>query len=187
MIMTREQLISIFPEISFIKTEDLKNKVIEVWLKALEIANWENVYDIPFSVDLPKDIANMVKHIRAVTNYSLKTAEVMNNLYNYNLNMDHVIAGGLLHDVSKAVEFSAKGSRTDMGNSIAHGVYGVHLCINAGLPLEVIHIVASHSKRMDIPTKSIEAIIVRRCDNVDADSIHNFFNDAGKRTSKEGS
>lgn len=178
--MNREKIMHMLPEIKGIRNEDLKNKVIEVWLKAIELTNWENVEDIPFNYEIPKENATLVKHIRAVTNYSLKMAEIMNNFYNYNVNEDYVIAGALIHDVSKMIEYSVKGGKSNIGNLIPHGAYGVHLCIELGLPPEVTHIVASHTKKMNMPTKSIEAIIVHHCDFADANSIalkngHDFF------------
>ncbi len=178
--MKRDKIIETFPEINAIKNQDLRNKVIEVWLNALEGARWERVEEIPFHFEIPKSNANLAKHIRAVTRYCMKTAEIMNEIYDFNINQDYLIAGALLHDVSKVIEYRVEGGKSNIGNSITHGAYGVHLCLEVGLPVEVTHIVASHTNKMGMQTKSVEAIIVHRCDFIDADSIalqngHDFF------------
>ncbi len=169
--MVRENLLRALPEIDSIKSVDLREKVIEVWKRGLEVNKWDQVESIPFTLEIPTSRVNLVKHTRAVTNHSVKMAEIMNEVYDYNVNMDFVIAGALLHDVCKIVEYSALGGKTPIGNYTTHGVYGVHLCVDVGMPVEVTHIVASHTKRMGMTHKTIEAIIVHYCDLGDAQGV----------------
>jgi putative nucleotidyltransferase with HDIG domain len=177
---TRERIIKTFPEMAQIKNEDLRARVIEVWQRALETNKWDYLEDIPFHPEIPKDRANLVRHLRAVTTHCMKMAETMKDIYGYKINTDFVIAGGLLHDVCKAGEYNPKGSKSPIGSYLTHGVYGVHLCLEVGMPVEVTHIVASHTKKMGMPPKTIEAIIIHYCDLGDAQSIalqndHDFF------------
>ena len=169
--MTSDKIVRTFPEIEGIKSEDLKGKVIKIWQRAIDIGKWDDIEDIPFYPKIPKDTVNLVKHLRAVTNHSLKMAEIMNSFYSYNVNTDFVIAGALLHDVCKAVEYSSKGGKAAIGDLTTHGTYGVHLCLEVGMPVEVTHIVASHTKKMGLTPKIIEAIIVHYCDIGDAQAI----------------
>jgi putative nucleotidyltransferase with HDIG domain len=167
------QFFEIFPELELIESEVLREKVVKVWQTALDRSEWgKNIEAIPLFINIPKEKINLVSHTRAVTNYSLDLAELMNRHRGYNVNKDFLLAGALLHDVAKVVEYSVNGGKTAMGNSLTHGIYGVHLCIEAELPVEVIHIVASHTNKMGMPTKSIEAIIVHHCDAADAATIH---------------
>jgi putative nucleotidyltransferase with HDIG domain len=167
---TREQVTALFPSIENISNNSIKEKVIEVWYKALHNSNWQNISEIPFYPGIPTTSANLIKHTCCVADFSKKAAESLRVANNYEINMDYVIAGALLHDVSKAVEYDGEG-QTKLGSYIAHGVYSVALCLEANLPLEVVHIVASHTKQMKVPVKTLEALIVHYCDHLDANCI----------------
>ena len=169
--MIHDEIIKTLPEINFIKNAPLKEKVIEVWKRAVDLGKWDDIENIPFYPKISKDVVNLVKHTRAVTNHCLKVAEIMNDIYSYDVNIDYVVAGGLLHDVCKAVEYSVLGGRSAIGDLTTHGTYGVHLCLEVDMPVEVTHIVASHTKKMGLNPKIIEAIIVHYCDIGDAQGI----------------
>jgi putative nucleotidyltransferase with HDIG domain len=165
--------LEIFPELKLIESDVLRNKVRKAWQAALDRSEWgKAIEDIPLFIHIPKEKINLVGHTRAVTSYSLGLAESMNRYRGYPINKDYLLAGALLHDVAKVVEYSVNGGKTAIGNSLTHGIFGVHLCIEAGLPVEVVHIVASHTTKMGMPAKSIEAIIVHHCDAADAGTIH---------------
>jgi 23S rRNA maturation-related 3'-5' exoribonuclease YhaM len=87
-----------------------------------------------------------------------------------------VIAGALVHDVSKLYEFDGM-DQTDVGRLLGHPHYGVHIVSQAGLPVEVAHIVLSHTRRTTIDPATIEAEIVRRADETAASAIRNRASD----------
>jgi hypothetical protein len=69
--------------------------------------------------------------------------------------------------VWKVLEFEkADGSYVKgyYGKMLRHPFSGVWICSQAGLPVEVLHIVAVHSKEGDGGHRSIEANIIFHCD-----------------------
>jgi putative nucleotidyltransferase with HDIG domain len=169
--ITRDKIIEVFPEIKEINNVEIKEKVIQVWERALDINPWDDIEKIPFTASLTKDIVTLVNHTRAVTNHAMNMSGIIKKFYGHSINTDFVIAGAILHDVCKVVELSTSGGKSTMGNYTTHGVYGVHLCLAVGMPEEVTHIVASHTKQLGMPPKTIEAVIVHYCDNGDAQVI----------------
>ncbi len=64
-------------------------------------------------------------------------------------------AGGLLHDIGKAVDFETEGT---------HASIGAELCRRHGVPEAVVHCVAAHHHEVE-PT-SIEAVIIEAADAI---------------------
>ena len=91
------------------------------------------------------------------------------------INRDVLIAGALLADVGKPLEYEkdAQGNvkKGHYGDMLRHPFSGVALCYKHGLPPEVMHMVATHSFEGDPPkvTRSIESIIFHHADFVDFD------------------
>jgi putative nucleotidyltransferase with HDIG domain len=88
------------------------------------------------------------------------------------MNMDFVIAGGLVHDVGKLLEYEKKGKKyvkSSYGKLIRHPVSGYALALESGLPVEVAHIVAAHSVEGEKVERSNEAILINHCDFIDFD------------------
>ena len=89
------------------------------------------------------------------------------------VNHDHLVAGALLADVGKPLEYDkdAKGNvvKGHFGEMLRHPFSGVALCHMHGVPPEVMHIVATHSHEGDTVQRSIESIIFHHADFVDFD------------------
>lgn len=84
--------------------------------------------------------------------------------------MDTVIAGSLIHDVSKLAEFDGMDG-TDIFQLLGHPYYGVHIATRAGLGSEYANIILSHTNRTNVEPATIEAALVKRADEVAADAI----------------
>jgi len=85
---------------------------------------------------------------------------------------DHLIAGALLADVGKPLEYAKKDGKVVKGRAgelLRHPFSGVGLCYKHGLPDEVMHIVAAHSKEGDHVQRTIECIIFHHADFIDFD------------------
>lgn len=171
-----DNIISILPEINIISDLSIREKVIEAWVKVLIGTDWGNPQNIPFHPGHKLHSVSLIAHIRNVTRCCVKIAEVIKETYDYEIKMDYLIAGSLLHDISEAVEYSNKGGLTELGGLIPHGAYGIHLALMVGLPDAVIHIIAAHTNVLKNQAKSIEAVIVHHADYMDAD-IHALIND----------
>jgi len=173
----RNDIQAFFPELKQIADTALRDKVIDVWVDALTAGGWtiEELKRIPFTL-LAGDIdIRFLEHVRTCARMSIAIHDVLIAAYGDRvpLNRDHLIAGALLADVGKPIEYvkgpdgtPVKGRRGDL---LRHPFSGVGLCWKHGLPDEVMHIVATHSKEGDHVQRTIESIIFHHADFVDFD------------------
>jgi putative nucleotidyltransferase with HDIG domain len=85
----------------------------------------------------------------------------------YKINFDWLVAGGLLHDVGKLVEIekSAEGYRKSYsGECMRHPISGAIAVAKAGLPEEIVNIVACHAKEGEGRPQRIETILIHQID-----------------------
>ena len=167
----KEDLLKFIPEFNLIKNSDLKEKVLKVWEIALAAGEWEvsDLQRMPFTLLIESCPCNMIEHIRGVVNVSIGAAKALQSVYEdkVKINEDYLIAGALLHDIGKLVEYkeeSGKFTQSNLGKLVRHPISGVGLCYNQGIPEEVMHIIASHSWEGDRSKRTPEAIIVHHAD-----------------------
>ena len=85
------------------------------------------------------------------------------------IDMDILIAGAILIDVGKLMEYEIKDgklSTSSAGKVLRHPFSGVAIADRFGLPPEVQHIIATHSKEGDLGMRTVESIIVHHADFV---------------------
>jgi putative nucleotidyltransferase with HDIG domain len=153
-----------FPMIDEIKDEDLKERVARVWEMAMQQGGWDTLENIPFTLLIP-NAGGFVEHVCRVTKMAMRIAKEKGDV-----NHDFLIAGALLHDVGKLLEYKKEGKKvvkSDHGRRLRHPVSGAMLAMKEGLPIEVIHIIAAHSKEGEFVSRTKEAIIVHHCDFID--------------------
>ena len=175
--MMRKDIKTLFPELEQIGDAGLREKVIDVWVDSLTTGGWtvEELKHVPFTL-LAGDIdIRFLEHVRTCGRMSIAIYDVLKDAYGDRvpLNKDHLIAGALLADVGKPIEYvkgpdgkPAKGRRGDM---LRHPFSGVGMCWKHGLPDEVMHMVATHSKEGDHVQRTLESIIFHHADFVDFD------------------
>jgi putative nucleotidyltransferase with HDIG domain len=167
----------LFPEIDNIRDKRLKEKVLKVWDKAMEMGKWkeEELNKIPFTLLLPHTKISIIEHTRAVTQCSLKIADFIESFYqDIKINRDYLIAGCLLHDVGKLLEYEKTEDgfrKSRIGKLLRHPVMGANLASEFGIPLEVLHIIYTHSKEGDIYERTMESIIVHHSDFINFESL----------------
>lgn len=152
-------------ELSWIKDPDLKNKVIEVWLMAADMGGWRNLGDVPFTL-LIENSGKLIDHTKRITNL----AKVVYDQRSETINLDFLIAGALLHDVGKLLEYKCVDGRyvkSEYGERFRHPVSGALLAKQFDLPDEVILIIYAHSHEGDKLKRTPEAVIVNHCDFID--------------------
>lgn len=162
--MNKKYIEKIFPEIKKIKQSSIRKGVIDAWILGIKKGHWKRINDIPFTL-LIKTKKTLIEHTRMVTSMAMAIASKR-----HDLNMDFVIAGGLVHDIGKLLEYKKKGRKfikSNYGELVRHPVSGYGLAIEAGLPLEVAHIVAAHSVEGEKAKRSNEAILINHCDFID--------------------
>lgn len=171
----REQLLTLIPEFNEIKDESLREKVVNCWLDAMERGGWtlETLAKIPFSLLIEGLDISFVEHVRACAKMSFGVHDILIDHYGekIELNRDYLIAGALIADVGKLLEYkpdAEKGAaKAEHGNHLRHPFSSVGLGWKQELPDEVLHIAAVHSKEGAGFKRSSEAIIFHHADFID--------------------
>ena len=167
----KKDLLKFIPEFNLIKDSDLKEKVLKIWNIALAAGGWQvsDLQRMPFTLLIESCPCNMIEHIRGVVNVSIGAAKALQNVYKgkVKINEDYLIAGALLHDIGKLVEYKEENGKfiqSNLGKLVRHPVSGVGLCYSQEIPEEIMHIIASHSWEGDRSKRTPEAIIVHHAD-----------------------
>ena len=173
-----KQLETLLPELQLIKDKALRELTAKVWAEAMKRAGWtiKDLADMPFTLLIKHTNVNLITHTRAVTLSALKIAEVMTAEYGgkISIHLDHLLSGAILHDVGKLFEYrreDGKFVKSREGELLRYPISGVAFAFAYGLPQEVIHIIAAHSKEGDGSRRTIEAIIVNHSDFVNFDAL----------------
>ncbi len=176
-----DQIATLLPEINDIKDRALRDKVAAVWDEAITTGcggkgwTFDELRAIPFTL-LAGDIdLRFVEHLRSCARQCMAIADVLQNIFGDRIpiHRDHLLAGSLLADVGKPLEFdkNAQGKviKGHYGDMLRHPFSGVAMCYKHGIPAEVMHIVATHSHEGDKVERSIESIIFHHADFIDFD------------------
>jgi putative nucleotidyltransferase with HDIG domain len=173
-----EQVIELIPEIKMIKDEELKNKVAAVWADAIDLGGWEagDLDNIPFTLLIQDCKFSLLHHTRAVTRTAVSIAENLKASYGdaVTIDMDILLAGSVLHDVGKVLEYVREGGavvKSHDGKLLRHPFSGQGLAYKHGLPFEVLHMIAYHSKEGDLGKRTNEAIIIHHADFVNFEPL----------------
>lgn len=162
----------VFPQLGLIIDHTLREKTATCWLEALRRGGWEvaDVEVIPFTLQFPRCGISLASHTRCVTDCAISMADNFARHYREKLPIRHdlLIAGALLHDVGKCLEFerTTEGSFvvSIRGRLLRHPLSGAALASEIGLPYEVQHIIAVHSREGDGGYRSPEAWLVHFAD-----------------------
>ena len=166
-----KQIEEVLPEAALIEDKELRQRTVKAWEIALGAAGLtaEALEEMPFSLLARGCGITLAEHIRTVTKSAIALADTMQAAYGDGAKIDRdlVIVGGLVHDIGKILEYEkTDGGYTKgrYGRLLRHPFSGVWVCAQAGLPPEVMHIVAVHSKEGDGGYRSVEATIIYHCD-----------------------
>jgi len=166
-----------FPEANKITDEHLRELTRVCWEETMRRGGftYETLLSVPFTLLVETDIS-LLEHTQAIVKSSLGIAKAMQEVYKDKLpiNLDYLISGAILHDVGKMLEYekAEDGYRfTRFGRMYRHPFSGSALAREFGLPLEVIHIIATHAKEGDGRRRTPEAIIVNKADFANFESV----------------
>ncbi|MGC9365116.1 MAG: HDIG domain-containing metalloprotein [Fidelibacterota bacterium] len=163
----------LWPELDWIQDEELRRKTAATWELALEksVLTPDDLRRIPFTLLCGLDLkVTFMDHKRSVVQIAKAAGETINAMYHGELtvDMDVLIAGAILCDVGKLVEYvlDDKGSAVQgaYGKYLRHPFSGVSLAEQCGVPPEVCHIIAAHAGEGDKVKRSTEAYIVHHAD-----------------------
>lgn len=152
-------------ELQWIKDPILRDKVVKTWMIAADIGGWKDLDQVPFTL-LFENSGRLTDHTKRVTNLAKTVMDQRNEV----INQDYLIAGALLHDVGKLLEYKMKDGKvvkSEYGKKFRHPVSGSKIAWTCGLPDEVAHIIYAHSHEGDKTERSTEAYIVHHCDFID--------------------
>jgi hypothetical protein len=167
----RQELKEIWPEIEWIKDPELKEKVYKTWEYALEqsVLRPEDLLEIPFSLLIEDCQVTFLEHKRAVVHIAVEAAKAMQKFFGDKLpiNMDYLIAGAILIDVGKLIEYVLEDDEAVVGRTgklLRHPFTGVGLAMRFDVPDDICHMIATHSKEGDLGKRTVESIIVHHAD-----------------------
>ena len=162
----RQYIESLYPALDKIQDSELREKVVDIWLEVWKEGNFDKLEDINWD-QAWSDIYNWnnVDHTNRVTDFAILLGEYARDELGMDINMDYLIAGALLHDVDKAVMYESKSkSMTRLGILLAHSTYSVHMALKHKLPIEVIHMIATHTIYSVKRQMTAEALILHQAD-----------------------
>ena len=187
------EIAKLFPGLLKISDKSLREKVAAVWNEAITMGcggkgwTFDELRAVKFTL-LAGDIdMKFVEHLNSCAMQCIAIADVLESAFRCEIpvNRDYLIAGALLADVGKPLEYdrdaSGKVIQGKFGQQVRHPFSGVALAYKHGIPGEVMHIIASHSHEGDKVERSIESIIFHHADFVDFDIAKLL----GKRAAKK--
>ncbi|HMD97880.1 MAG TPA: HDIG domain-containing protein [Terriglobia bacterium] len=166
-----EAVRQLWPELEWIGDSELRERVTRTWVRAFELSPLkpEDLNRIPFTLLIPDCPATFMEHKRCVVHIARRAAESMREFMGRSLaiDMDIVIAGAILADVGKLLEYEnvdGKTRQSERGEFLRHPFTGVALAMECGVPDRVCHIIAAHAAEGDLVKRSTEATIVHHAD-----------------------
>jgi putative nucleotidyltransferase with HDIG domain len=167
----RTQVQQLWPELEWIRDADLRDRATRCWERAFESSPLkpDDLNVIPFTLLVPNCPTTFMKHKRCVVHIARRAAESMREFMGDALviDLDVVIAGAILADVGKLLEYENKDGKTvqsQRGAMLRHPFTGVALAMECGLPDAVCHIIAAHADEGNLVKRTTEALIVHHAD-----------------------
>ncbi len=133
----------------------------------MQESKWKTLDQQPI---VPSIGVSGLEHVNTVVQLCVGTAEILVKMHSIQINMDYLIAGAILHDASKLVEYEPTDSnerKTKLGELGQHTIKCVSLMFSKKMPEEIIHIVLSHTPQSAAIPKTTEAVIVYFSDSTD--------------------
>jgi putative nucleotidyltransferase with HDIG domain len=161
-------------QLSSIESQDTRKQTVATWVEAAKQGGWRSVEDLkamPFTLLTNTHGISLAEHTIAVTEGALALADAQESAYArmpYKVNMDRLIAGGLLHDVGKLLETEKddKGGfrKSRKGMYARHPISGAILAAKCGLPDDIVNTIACHAKEGDGAPKVLETVLIHQAD-----------------------
>lgn len=161
-------------QLAKIQDTGLRAKVVDVWVEGAKRGGYQSVDQLtrmPFTLLTNTRGVNFIEHTIAVTEGALALARAQEAAYRslpYKIDFDRLVAGGLLHDVGKLVEIEPDGAggyrKSHNGKCARHPISGAILVGAAGMPDEMVNVVACHAKEGEGRPQVIETVFVHQAD-----------------------
>ncbi len=166
------QVLALWPELDWIVDAELREQTARTWELALQESPLDaaDLERIPFTLLVPGLKVSFMAHKRCVVHVARDAALKMNEFFGDDLrcDLDTVIAGAILADVGKLLEYTKNADGTtgtsDCGKYLRHPFTGVALARQCGVPDRVCHIIAAHAGEGDLVKRTVEAYVVHHAD-----------------------
>jgi hypothetical protein len=168
-----DELKNLLPEILWIKDEKLREAIADTYFDALRTGGWniQDMTEIPFTLLIPNCSVSYLTHVRAVTRMCHCAWTEFNAMYqgpDAALDYDILIAGALLHDVGKLVEYTkgkeGKYVKSGLGRDLRHPFSGTVISMRNGISSKIAHTIATHAGEGDGTLRTPEAVIINKMD-----------------------
>ncbi len=168
-----KNVLKLWPELKWIKDEEIREKTAKTWELALErsILTAEDLKRIPFTLLCGPDLkVTFMDHKRSVVHIARDAGNKINEMYHGELtcDMDVLISGAILCDVGKLLEYiideNGKVIQGTYGKYLRHPFSGVSIAEECGIPAEISHIIAAHAGEGNMIKRTTEAYVVHHAD-----------------------
>lgn len=161
----------LWPELEWIQDPGLRDQTARTWERAFALSPLtpEDLDRIPFTLLVPHCPTTFMQHKRCVVHIARRSAEAMAEFMAgaLKIDMDVVIAGAILADVGKLLEYEVvdgHARQSQRGELLRHPFTGVGLAMECGVPDVVCHVIATHAAEGNLVRRSTEALIVHHAD-----------------------
>ena len=163
-----------FPELEYVEDNQLRDQVVEAWVRGLERGGWQDIEDIPYAWNI-HEVSN-VEHVRGVTRIAREGAREQREFHGADPDVDTVLAAALLHDVGKCYEYTdhvddslVDPDPTYASEEIPHSISGYALAHEVGCPLAVQRAIPHFLG--EVPTRTLEAELVKSANSISSNAI----------------
>ncbi len=162
------------PLLDRVSNAEWRRMTVDAWVAACAKGGWESLEELrkmPFTLLTDPRGVNFLEHTIAVTEGALGLARAQTEAYRampYEISIDRVIVGGLLHDVGKLLEIEPDGKggfrKSRNGMFTRHPVSGSIIASQAGLPDEILNIIVCHAREGEGRPQVVEAVLIHQAD-----------------------
>jgi len=170
--MELKRLEQLFPAFSEITNDTLREQSMKAMALAMEKGGWnaDNIMLCPVTLNWKDCDVSWVEHVTDVTALCVMEFDALRKYYDRHgvaFSRDLVVAGALLHDIGKLTEFTIQDGVVGHGKDfelMRHPLSGALIAAEAGLPTEIVHLIATHSFEGDKSYHTPESTFVRTVD-----------------------
>ena len=175
----RERLLELIPEFDLLQDAQLRENCLQTWEAAMVEGGWtpDELARMPFTLLINPCPVSYIDHVRAVTLTAIQSSKAFDEIYGdlMPVDLELLIAGGLLHDIGKLLEYENSDDgmtvQTYAGKMLRHPFTGMELAARFDLPPEVQHIIATHAGEGDKVKRTTEATIMNHADFMNFHSL----------------
>jgi len=158
-----------------IEDAELRESVIAAWQMGLDAGNYDSISEILWYPEVAGDDVYHLQHQNDVTSVAISLVDTLLERYpDLDVDRDTVIAGALLHDVSKSMEHAPENANGDE-EWVSHPYLAVYLLEELGLSRHLQHVVLAHTPLTSVEPQTLEAEIVNAADEIAA-TVYRWVN-----------